>query len=135
MNIVLRNEKKIPSTRSSSTRINNFSSFFPFIDGHISVVHENSGAYPCLNCGKKFAVKSTLDQHIISVHNKEERYRCDLCERGFSRKDYYQIHVRTVHEGSKPYSCDHCGSSYGQMGDMYRHVRKVHGIEPVKVRS
>ena len=85
------------------------------------MVHENSGAYPCLNCGKKFAVKSTLDQHIISVHNKEERYRCDLCERGFSRKDYYQIHVRTVHEGSKPYSCDHCGSSYGQMGDMYSH--------------
>ena len=134
MNIVLRNEKKYPVL----DRVLPGSIIFPqylFIDGHISVVHENSGAYPCLNCGKKFAVKSTLDQHIISVHNKEERYRCDLCERGFSRKDYYQIHVRTVHEGSKPYSCDHCGSSYGQMGDMYRHVRKVHGIEPVKVRS
>ena len=54
-------------------------------------MHENSGAFPCEICGKKFAQKSGLQQHLTSVHHKEEKYKCDLCDKSFTRKDYFQV--------------------------------------------
>ena len=63
------------------------------LDGHISVMHENSGAFPCEICGKKFAVKSGLQQHLTTVHLKEEKYKCEMCDKSFTRKDYFQVHL------------------------------------------
>ena len=54
-------------------------------------MHENSGAFPCEICGKKFAVKSGLQQHLTTVHLKEEKYKCEMCDKSFTRKDYYQV--------------------------------------------
>lgn len=74
----------------------------------------------CDQCGKTFAVKSTLDAHIRS-HSGSKQFQCQVCHTFFASKGSYSIHMR-IHTGDKPLQCPYCYMKFRTSGHRKSHI-------------
>ena len=64
------------------------------LNRHIDTVHNDRRTYQCSNCLKTFSRKDTLQRHL-SVHDKSGYYTCLECGKSF-RQDFLQSHLRAA---------------------------------------
>lgn len=69
----------------------------PYLDKHISTVHEGAKAFKCDDCGRCFGQKGTLKLHKKCVHEKNREFICAICSKDFTYKQSLLFHTKTVH--------------------------------------
>ncbi|XP_077111362.1 gastrula zinc finger protein XlCGF66.1-like isoform X2 [Ranitomeya variabilis] len=84
--------------------------------------------YSCLECGKRFKLKSYLIAHQ-RWHTGEKPYSCLECGKCFSRMSNLANHKK-VHTGEKPFSCSECGKSFARNSNLVVHQRVHTGEKP-----
>ena len=69
--------------------------------------------FPCKECNKTFAFKSSLDKHAL-IHEGIKPYPCPQCEEGFMKKSHLTNHIMHMHAdpteptGLHSVECQHC---------------------------
>ena len=89
-------------------------------EAHLGVMHE------CLECGRRFGVKSNMTRHYKDVHGEEKPFKCPKCGVQFAQKTALSRHIETVHDKLRAFKCEHCGKSFGQACDRKTHIEIVH---------
>ena len=85
---------------------------------HIRLHHKKrSEEFPCLQCDRKFRLKSHLDAHVRLSHLVDPR-TCEICGKLFDNPQKLKAHIHNVHSGvqKKPkkvdksdWTCPTCG--------------------------
>ena len=92
---------------------------------HVLNIHENSGAFPCETCNRKFPSESTLFDHVKLVHTKVS---CELCNEVLYNKFYLKRHKAAVH-GIIPqdsFKCIACPMFFKAEKSLISHVKSKH---------
>jgi len=89
---------------------------------------------------KKLKNEGELRKHAIVHGNQSHAYMCSLCKKRFSKSVDWNMHVRAVHTaqerfmirgfGEKTYSCYYCHKKFKKMGDLRKHDRVNTGDIP-----
>lgn len=100
------------------------------VRSHQTLVHCNSGAFPCPRCGKVFKTSSSLRIHLRKFHDKDYDYRCDYCGRGFPEKRQLHSHFRLVRKNASDVYRVRCINNINREG--FEYLRNVAiAVKPV----
>ncbi|XP_059474666.1 zinc finger protein 436 isoform X1 [Neocloeon triangulifer] len=81
----------------------------------------SGGDYECVDCQKKFKLKSSLERHRRVIHFEGETYSCPECDARCPDKGTLARHMYT-HTGLKPYTCNRCDKMFSRKYHLERHV-------------
>ena len=89
------------------------------------MMHENSGAFECQICNRKFPNTPKLNDHVNIVHTKVS---CELCNEVLYNKFYMKRHKAAVHgiipQGS--FKCRSCPMFFKAEKSLISHVKTKH---------
>lgn len=95
---------------------------------HMGVVHSQDRPHECLECGKKFKMKSQLARHM-EIHSGQRDHVCVKCGKSFRRKSHLEDHI-TIHTNEKPHKCNLCDKSFTTKSSLVRHTNYHKGEKP-----
>ena len=96
------------------------------VNRHFKTVHEKRRDHHCENCGKDFALESSLKIHMHTIHEGQKDYKCHLCDRSFSQPAHLKKHIKRVHEGLRKYKCATCDKAFTENFTLKMHIQSVH---------
>jgi len=102
---------------------------------HISTVHEEKKPNECPNCGRFFAINSSISvmkmnvmRHLHLCGNPkptsrvERVFYCSLCPKRFFKESYIKLHIKRIHEKKRPYKCTTCEKKFVTWSNWTRHL-------------
>lgn len=85
---------------------------------YVASQSQNSKAYTCCLCLKKFSHKHTLTRHMKN-HPSQEGFKCETCCRYFNGTTLFSDHRKR-----RKYACQLCAKKYCSKGGLYWHRMK-----------
>lgn len=89
----------------------------------VDSAHTN-GDIKCGKCDKLFVLQNNLDRHISIEHNETGVYQCIECQHSFDSKEGLIEHM-AIHPLTKPYSCKVCNKDFTRRYHLDRHLMQT----------
>lgn len=94
------------------------------LNHHIKGVHEKV-RYPCQRCEKQFYDKRTLKKHNCCINKEIRQFQCSICQKFVRSKSSLYKHVKGIHEKIR-FHCKLCYGNYSDQSNLRKHVLSVH---------